>query len=207
MKRWALVFFGLVVAALSVRHILAGRLDVRLGFPGQARTTVFHDALVPIRLTARTEAVRHALHGSVLRAAVLRQGAVITTIGRRTSVRLLYDPVSQAWIGRWPVPWNAEDGDYEVRIFGAPVRKEKVESGVIRVTRRQAAPFADVRVLTMESVLPLGTSIRGPDGRPGDWRRIFDWVAWCGANTYWTMAAETAGYGRRVADDHPWIEY
>lgn len=207
MKRLALVLLALVVAALAVRHILAGRLDVRLGFPAKSRTTVLHDALVPIRLTPRTAAVRLALHRADLRAVVMRQGAVVTTIGRRTSIRLRYDPVSQSWIGRWPVPWNAEDGDYEVRVFGAPVAEEKVQKGVIRVTRRRAPALSDVRVLTMESVLPLGTSIRGPDGRPGDWRGIFDWVAWSGANTYWTMAAETAGYGRRVADDHPWVEY
>ena len=50
---------GLVVAVslyAAVRHILAGRLDVRLGFPGQARTTVFHLAQME-KLMA--QAMRH----------------------------------------------------------------------------------------------------------------------------------------------------
>ena len=48
--------------------------------------------------------------------------------------------------------------------------------------------------------------VKGPDGEWGDWKKLFDWVEFSGANTFWYMAGQTSAYEEKLSDDFPWNE-
>lgn len=45
------------------------------------------------------------------------------------------------------------------------------------------------------------------DGSEGDWRAMFDWCDYVGADTFWARGAVTEAYQGALTDEHPFNEY
>lgn len=113
-----------------------------------------------------------------LPARVYRNGRLVSTIGGLTEVP-----------GRWPVPWNAPAGDYEV-VSSTPVLRSS-----FKIVPRKPLPLPEgFSALTWESEVSLRTvKVRAPDGAVKDWRGLLDWVEYVGADAFWMMGGRTPG--------------
>ncbi len=159
---------------------------------------------------------------------VKRDGEIVTTIGAVTDVKLKYDHSRQLWRGSWPLPWNAEPGMYDVEarmevdpaqwpweVPGARKHRGEEEPppepegpafciarAPFKVAARQRPEMAPgMCVATWE--FDLRERVVGPDGTSGDWRKLFDWVEYVGADTLWFRGAVTDAAGAKLTLEQP----
>lgn len=68
--------------------------------------------LVPLQATLRDASGQPIATATPPDVTVTRGGEVVTTVGGVERVTLRYDRNSQTYLALWPVPWNAEPGQY-----------------------------------------------------------------------------------------------
>ncbi len=162
---------------------------------GSGRAEVLHYEFVDIELRTRDPRLVERFARAAPRAQVFRDGSPVPTVGGISSVALAYDPGRRAWTGRWPCPWNAPDGVYELRLMGAPDLERRLRAAPFRIGRRRPAPLPPrFAVVTFESVAPLAAlRVRAPDGSLKDWRGLLDWVEYVGADAFWMLGGQSPG--------------
>jgi hypothetical protein len=81
-----------------------------------------HDHLVTLTLRPSSDEVRQLLKKSTapVVAWVERDGTPVVTVGEMEKVRLGFDKAHGFWRARWPIPWNAPDGIYSLRLTTTP---------------------------------------------------------------------------------------
>jgi hypothetical protein len=78
-------------------------------------------------------------------------------------------------------------------------------SFTIRGAQPPALP-AGMCAATWEEMLPdEGVRMRRPNGQMGDWRAIFEWCAFMGADTLWVRGAVTSAATSRLTMDQPFV--
>lgn len=150
------------------------------------------------------------------------QGKAAPLLGHFNHLPVRYDEATGTWRGYWPPYWNSEPGTYiiEARIPIDPTQWEWWTPKQKRQYRREhggAEPQAAGEAWAVAAVpvtlqarerasLPPGMCVAtwefdfretfvGPDGSRGDWRKLFDWVDYVGADTFWFRGAVTEGRG------------
>ncbi len=112
-------------------------------------------------------------------------------------------------VARFPIPWNAEEGFYEARVFH-PSEKERNRflGAVFAVTRRKPAEVKfPLNAMNWENTKNLKTRrIPAPSGEIKTWESIFDWLEYMKTDTLLYLAAQTAFFGKSLPADFPWIE-
>ena len=148
------------------------------------------------------------------------EGKEVTGVGGIKQVTVGYDETKGRWQGRWALPWGAE-GSFAVvaqvkpktEIGGAKRRPGK-EVGVLegkaafKVTRpKMRENLGGLCITTLESLRDYRRlKMVGPGGKKGDWRVLFDWAEWMGANTFWYSAGWTGSWGELLTDQEPWVK-
>ena len=138
------------------------------------------------------------------------------SIGEFEQVELHYDAAKQAWTGYWPQPWNPPTGRYffEAKtaidpaqwLWELPGKGKKAGEGGASVEPEgeayatAAMPF-DIAGRPRPKMAPglcvatweydFKDRFVGPDGSEGDWRKLFDWCEYIGADTLWFRGAVT----------------
>lgn len=167
-----------------------------------------HYDFVDISARTRNRRFKEEFKRKILYALVYKGTSPVPTIGKKWSVKLKYNGKDDSWQGKWPVPWNAPEGEYRVKIWLSPKLKKKVRLRECRffISRREPRELTPgLCVMTMENMRPLKTMrVKGPNGETGDWRKLLDWVEFSGANTFWYMAGQTSAYQERLSEDFPW---
>ncbi len=162
---------------------------------------------------------------------VLKNDMLITTIGAQEEVRMKYIAETNQWEGKWPVPWNPAPGKYTIRLTIPenenhpevhPVRdgpdgyrddgrlRRPISNGVkttsFEIVRREAQEVEPALcVVNWENMRPLRSlRLRCPDGKMGDWTKIFDWLEWLGADALWFIAGQTSAYTKKISTAFPW---
>ncbi len=189
------LFLGL--AALYAAFFAAQawwRREVRAVRLETSRSAYYHYDFVEIRLRSRDPGLMARWRSSPPKAAVKRQGRILTTVAGLREVVLAYDPGLRAWTGRWPCPWNAEPGSYELELLGEDL-SGRLEKKPFRILTRRARPLPrGFAALTFESVMPLRTMrVPTPSGQTKDWRGLLDWVEYLGADAFWMLGGQTPG--------------
>lgn len=156
---------------------------------------------------------------------VIRDGEIVRTVGHfPEQVRLRWSEQQNVWTGYWPPGWSPEPGMYrlEARMQIDPAEwswegaRQEDEEGEIRPEGEtwavSQAPF-ELRARekpAMEPGLCVATwefdykdSFRGPDGSSGDWRKLFDWVEYVGADALWFRGAVTEAAGAPLTLEQP----
>ncbi len=152
----------------------------------------------------------------------------------RPQVPLRYDPGQEAWVGVWPVPIAAQEGIYYIRARAklprelvdvrakptgeaprptpTPSGEETVAVGPVyaafEIKGREPPEVPEpLCVCTLEAETDLSKlkDIRGPDGTVGDWRKLFDWVEFIGANVLWVQGPTTTARAKKLDPDFPWL--
>lgn len=139
---------------------------------------------------------------------VTRNGERVKTIGHfGDRVKLDYDARQGAWVGNWPPGWNPQPGIYRIE---ARIEIDPTEWGWARAKSEDEEPeevapegeawavaVAEFELVgrakpALEPGLCVATwefdyreTFSGPDGSQGDWRKLFDWVEYVGADTFW----------------------
>ena len=161
---------------------------------------------------------------------VYHDGAPVTTVGKVTRVRLKRTGAGGEYEAYWPVPWNAQPGEY---IAEAAVEISNPELWTWHPDEDQAQEGADqattiggrawcvararfeIAAVPLPDGLPPGTCIAtwegdymasgipSPDGKSGDWRTMLDWCEYVGADTFWFRAAVTQPHGRQMSFEQP----
>jgi len=172
------------------------------------RDVVAHDALVEILLEPASPKITAALRASTspFHGWVERDGRPVETVGVLTRVRLRFDPAAGFWRARWPVPWNAPDGDYDLRLDTAafPASVASIRQGGFRVVSRPFEPVpAGLGVLTLEGQGSLAR-FAGPDGGAPRLSALAEWADYIGADTVLIQGAESSGFTAKLPSDFPW---
>ncbi len=172
------------------------------------KETYLHDDLVEIRLRPGSEEAGQTLRSSTapLTAWVERDGMAVVTIGEMEKVRLLFEKTPGFWRARWPIPWNAREGDYALRLATAalPAGLGAVQEGTFRVAARPFEPVpAGFGVLTLEGLGALQRFV-GPDGGEPHSGAMAEWADFIGADAVLVQGAESSGYSAKLPSSFPW---
>ena len=156
---------------------------------------------------------------------VRHNGEIVETIGHYPDhVRVSWDADQKAWVGHWPPGWNPPPGTYEIEAkmqidpaeWSWQDARRKDEEGEIEpegeawavavapfeLQARQPAEMAPgLCVATWE--FDFKDRFVGPNGEQGDWRKLFDWVEYTGADTIWFRGAVTEAAGAPLTLEQP----
>ncbi|MBI4375629.1 MAG: hypothetical protein HY549_04175 [Elusimicrobia bacterium] len=190
-----------VFAALAVLYAIAfsgetlWRRRTRAVVLEPSKSSYFHYEFIEIRLSSRDPALRRRWRQSPPKVVVTRGGQPVTTIASIREMALQPDESTGMWSARWPCPWNAPTGVYELKLVEPGDLGERLTARPFSIRRRKPKPVPHrFAVLTLESVRPLRTmKVRTPDGEIKDWRGLFDWVEYIGADAFWVLAGRTPG--------------
>ncbi len=156
---------------------------------------------------------------------VTHNDEAVKTIGHYGArVRLSWSQDAQAWTGWWPPPWNPDPGRYEIEARTAIDPAEwswegtggddeegepEVEGEAYAVS---LAPF-ELQARERPEMQPglcvatwefdFRESCVGPDGTRGDWRTLFDWVEYIGADALWFRGGVTDPPAAGLTLDRP----
>lgn len=188
-----LALAALYAVALVGRHwwshrVLGARLET--GRPGY-----LHYELVDVSLSTQDPRLRRRWEQTPPVVSVLRGGAPVRTVAGVERLPLAYDAQRGAWVGRWPVPWNAPTGRYDLALLDNDDVAGLIHSGGFMIARRKPAPLPrGFSVVTLETVEPLAQmKVTAPDGTVKDWRGLLDWVQYVGADAFWMLGGQTPG--------------
>lgn len=166
----------------------------------------FHDEFVSITLRAETPQMLELLKSTGPYAVrVERDGRRVPTVGQMDQVRLNFDPDQGLFRARWPVPWNAPDGEYRLRLSSGPwpAGLPAPETGSFRVVSRPFNPIpTGFAVLTLEGYRPPDR-IPGPDGSYGV-GSIPAWAEFIGADAIFVQGGESSGFDAKPPAAFPW---
>ncbi|MCX5789404.1 MAG: hypothetical protein NTX64_12990 [Elusimicrobia bacterium] len=191
------LFVGVVAAYACVWGLIAfdrsWRKPVRLD---TLKSGYYHDEFVELRLRARDrELVRRWREGLAPKVAVFKDGALVTTIAAVQWLDLSFSPAHGAFVGRWPCPWNAPPGRYDLVLAGAEELGDRLKVSGFEILRRVPKPLPPGFVaLTLETRGPLSSMrVTAPDGMEKGWRGLLDWAEYLEADAFWMLVGETPG--------------
>lgn len=168
----------------------------------------FHDDLVQLTLRPSSEEARQILRKSTspVIAWVEYGGKPVVTVGELEKMRLAFDKAQGEWRARWPIPWNATDGDYSLRLATAvlPSGLGSIQEGQFSVASRkfEAVP-AGFGVLTLEGLGSLAR-FKGPKGGDPHVGAMAEWAEFIGADAVLLQGAESSGYSKKLSSSFPW---
>jgi hypothetical protein len=165
------------------------------------KTTYGHDEFVTVTLNAdprSTEKIRKSGHS--LSVGVDREGKPVTSIGNLKQVPLTYN--NNCFYGRWPIPWNAPDGNYTLSLELPPDFPD-VKKQAFKILSRIFDPLPPgFGAITLEGHRSL-FGIPGPDqvksigGMP-------EWATFMGADALLVQGAQSNGADGKLTHDNPW---
>jgi hypothetical protein len=166
----------------------------------------FHDEFVEWTLRTDSPPLQAALRGKSLWTWVEKEGVPVASVGGIDRVPLEFDDKKNRWRGTWPVPWNAPDGVYRIRLDTATV-SAALPPVVTKPFSVVSRPFQEIPpgfgAITLEA---LGTmnNAPAPDGTRKDFTAMLDWADFIGADAVWVQGAESGGYEPKARETFPW---
>ncbi|PIU82802.1 MAG: hypothetical protein COS68_07465 [Elusimicrobia bacterium CG06_land_8_20_14_3_00_38_11] len=162
-----------------------------------------------IKITARIKNKKFAekYKNEPFYVSVYKEKDRIITIGGLGKIPLIYNNKKNLWEGNWPCPWNAADGKYHAEPFILQnIKSLSKNFQIIRRGIKRCFP-SGFGVLTFENMTTLSKiKIINPDGIETDWRGMFDWTEFVGADAFWYLAGQTKAESPNADEHFPWIE-
>jgi hypothetical protein len=170
--------------------------------------TYAHDHWVTLTLRPSSDEVRQLMKRSTAPVVswVERDGTPVVTVGEMEKVKLVFEKAHGLWRARWPIPWNAPDGIYSLRLTttSLPVGIGSVQEGNFSVASRDFDPVpAGFGVLTLEGLGSLNR-FPGPNGGPPSAGVMAEWAEFIGADAVLIQGAESSGYSKKLSSSFPW---
>jgi len=203
---WSLFAAFLVLAVLGLWYLKRQKIPATFSL-APVKGEFYHDDFVDWTLTAAAPDLKKQLKKMKLTAWVEKNGQPIVTVGRIEKLTMRYDATADVWRGRWPVPWNAPDGEYAIRVdtTSFPPEFPKLYQRPFKIVSRAFDPVpAGWGILTLEDMNNLDR-ITGPDGVKKDASSLVDWAEWIGADAIVIQGGESGGYDKKLKDEFPWF--
>lgn len=140
---------------------------------------------------------------------IAKNGAPVISVGGLKALLLHYNNKLHQFEGKWPIPWNAPDGDYTANLVIPRPHKEPLEfSTLFTISRKKPTAIPPgPGILTLESTSYLkNAKIKDPNGYTGNWENIFSWAEYLTADTVWYLAGQTASWGEKIENTFPWVK-
>ncbi len=198
----------LIVSSLIITIIVYHAVLPGIGLLTDSKTYLHYD-YVDINASPGSEDILNQLKNRRIVAFVYRGEELVSTIGYKKFIYLAYDSKNKTWRGRWPVPWNAEEGEYKVKLRYLPISGKKqfrVSECAFKIRSRKPAKLnPPVSILTLEYSKPFNKmKIRDMNGKPGGWRNIFKWADFMGVDTFFHLTGQTSAYKEKLGPSFPW---
>lgn len=142
-----------------------------------------------------------------LEAKIYKGNKLIETIGNMKNILLNYNPKLNLWTGKWPIPYNPELGSYHVLVRAMPSNPGPVITAAVSFNIMGKIPKKPEKSICAV-VLEYGGNVTqkkiiGPNNKYGDWRNVFKWIKFTGANSFFMLGAETETYNSRITPEKP----
>ncbi|MBI4248866.1 MAG: hypothetical protein HY611_05130, partial [Elusimicrobia bacterium] len=168
------------------------------------KPSYYHHEIVRFRVKARRRSIVKDWLKEPPRLVIFKDGRIVPTVGGMMAVDLRWNEASQAWEGRWPCPWNAENARYQPVLMGVGDSIRIVSKSFSIINRVPAPAPKNFAVLTFENLSPLTSmKVRGPDGAMTDWKGLADWAEHMGVDAFWMLASSTPG----TEKGDVWVNY
>lgn len=210
---WILLLAGLGVAGWAT--LRPGRGEAILSFRSReaALTPELPEGIVK-RYDNLTFAVRRSREAQAKDGAwtavaqVYRCGRLVTTVGRRSVVRLRPESEERRLVGHWPVPYNPPPGTYLSRLTVMWAKPRRTETFTSAFTIPPLAPHLlepGFAALTFEGGQRMDTGRIPPlDGEGADaYRHVADWTRFLGADALVYLGAQTSVWGEVHSREFP----
>ena len=138
---------------------------------------------------------------------VFKDNNKIITIGALIKIPLTYNSKKKIWEGKWPCPWNAVDGKYRAEPLVTKNIRYKTEQFIIKRRKSKKHFQKGFSVLTFENTATLSKmKMKGPDKQETDWKGLFEWTKFIGADAFWYLIGQTKAEGKKPDEHFPWVE-
>jgi len=208
MKKIPVIIIPVVISLAClygiVRFVYYIRTDI---FLFSNKESYLHWEFVQIKAKIKNKKLAEKYRNEPLYVSVFKNGEKVTTIGGLEKIHLKYNSKTEIWEGRWPCPWNASTGRYLVKPVG-PENFRYAERRFL-IDRRKPKKYvsAPIGVLTFENGSPLEKmKITDPEGKVSDWKGMFDWAEFIGADAVWYLAGQTRAESKNPDEHFPWRE-
>lgn len=222
-------------AFLCLALLMGARLDARLDLPflraglklSTSKPAYWRYEMVEFQIDTLGGGLNPAEH-PLLEVQIFKDGVRAQGLPGREACLLRWDANTQAWRGRWPIPWNPELGDYEGRLL-APAAEGQGElhshfSGPglsrqvwvqprrwlaqCRFSIRGRKPVEVPSGYSVVSLEPGSLSYRfpGPEGGYRSWSKAFDWVHLMEADAFWHCGVQTQVWPGMKPESLPWAK-
>ena len=224
----AVLGFRGVLGAIFSREPKAPEEQAKVAFPLELQTQqpeYMRYDLIPVTVRVN-DAQGNPKSDAPPDVVVTHNGEIVETIGHfPEQVKLRWYAAQKAWVGHWPPGWNPEPGLYriEAKMQIDPAewswddaRLEDEEGDIepegetwavsqaLFVLQAREKPALDPGLCVATWEFDYRDSFKGPDGSAGDWRKLFDWVEYVGADALWFRGGLTEpGDEGPLTLDHP----
>lgn len=223
-RRWLWVLVGCAVVAGGLFWPRWGLL--RRHQPGDlpVRLRLSQETVGPADILRLEVGVKGGLPKPRPSVTVWGPGGRVSDVNGFREAPIVFDEARHVWLGRWPVPLGLKPGKYrfvatistqappsadpeQTRLQGPPRRVEVSDTKEVRlVWKRPREVPAGLCAVTLESREDFaGRQIPLPDGGSGDWRGLFDWAQFMGADTFWYLGGVTVNPSTGADLGYPWV--
>lgn len=200
-----------VVFLILLSAVFLGETPVKNVVGSTDKKAYYHFEIIKIFAEPKNVQIPEELRNEKITAVVVFESNVVTTIGGLANLYLSYSSSTARWEGSWPCPWNAPDGEYEVKLHLSDKLREQnltIDSmPAFKITRKKPTKFSNPAcVITMEDSSPIiSRRVVNPDGKATDWKGLLDWIEFTGADTFWVLTGVTEYYVKPLDPEFPWI--
>jgi hypothetical protein len=194
-----LLIAGIIMTGTFIQYKLSPGVDMM-----SKKMAYLHYNFVEVLINDR---YRH-LEDENIYAEIFLNDEAVSTIGGQKKIKFKYDEENKQWRGKFPVPWGAPEGIYSIRLVKDGKKIGWDEIFLIK-TRKPAIEIKEpFKIMNLESMKRIKTfKARGPFGKRGNYKVIYDWMEYIGSNTLFYIAGQTASYKKNdIKSDYPWVK-
>ncbi len=134
---------------------------------------------------------------------------LINTVGNTSRLFILYNPVLNKWVGKWPIPWNPHIGTYNAVVIIEAGGKKQAGTATFNITKR-IPPSLPKGFCVMDIEEPDGVIIKQVPGLGGrsvkTWENYVLWAKFMGANALWHCVGQSQIWDSFKPYDFPWSQ-
>ncbi|MEW6557920.1 MAG: hypothetical protein AB1349_11330 [Elusimicrobiota bacterium] len=167
----------------------------------------YHWEFIKITAKIKTKKLAEKYKTEPFYVSVFKDKNRIITIGGLGKIPLIYNSKKMVWEGKWPCPWNADDGKYYIEPFLAQNIKFSTTHFFIKRRKLKRVFPRGFGILTFENATTLSTlKMKNPNGKETGFKGMFDWTEFIGADAFWYLAGQTKAETPNPDEHFPWTE-
>ncbi|OQA92546.1 MAG: hypothetical protein BWY26_00176 [Elusimicrobia bacterium ADurb.Bin231] len=194
----------LIICVISGIYVFITRIttDVKI-YPVKKRYMRWE--FIELNAVIKNKKLREEYKTSPFFVHISRDNENVVTVGNVEQVSMRFDEKKNLWVGKWPCPWAAPVGRYAISASFSEDISVSAEDFLIFARKRKKLDPEIFGVLTFENAAPVDKlGLRSPAGAESDWKTLFDWTEFVGADAFWYLAGQTKAESASPDETFPW---